>query len=191
MKYFVFILITSISVSLLGDDHLLFKNPFSNPNQASSFLPDTSIDDEPKRDWKDKITFGGTISANFGTYTFILLNPQVIYKLNETTYIGAGPYYQYLRLNSGGQTFSTSIYGATGFGRKYIRDDLFLQTEYNQLYLEDGLGGRVGRGYGMIGGGYQPHPNFNITIMYIFTKDPGGYVPFGGSPWVIRAGIML
>jgi hypothetical protein len=192
MKYCILVLLASVSFLASGNNDILSKNPFAFNTQSSFLTPDSFEREKPKRNWKDKVTFGGTISANVGTFTFILLNPQIIYKINETTYIGAGPYYQYIRQNIGGRIFSTSIYGATGFGRKYIRDDLFLQAEYNQLFLKNAIGGRNAIGYGMAGGGYQPHPNFNITIMYIFTKDPtNGYAPFGGSPWVIRAGIML
>lgn len=172
-----------------NEQGILYDNPFNKELKARYFDPDPRP--QEKSDWKEKITFGGSMSVNFGTFTFVLLNPQIIYKINETTWLGAGPYYQYLRQNIGGSIFSSSIYGATAFGRKYITKDLFLQAEYNQLYLKNISGSRTGQGYGMAGGGYQPHPNFYFMAMYIFTDDPGGYAPYGGSPWVIRGGILL
>jgi len=168
----------------------LYDNPFKTTLQTSAFDPDPPAQAK-SQDWKDKISFGGNVSANFGTFTFVLLNPQVIYKWNETTWIGAGPYYQYQRQNIAGSIFSSSIYGATAFGRKYLTQDLFLQAEYNQLFIKQLSGGRRAQGYGMAGGGYQPHPNFYLMAMYIFTHDPSGYAPYGGTPWVIRGGFIL
>ncbi|MDB4347476.1 hypothetical protein OAB01_02345 [Bacteroidia bacterium] len=185
------ILCTFLFIMHLGASELspLYYNPFKKEFRQSQFEPDPRH--KEKTDWKEKVTFGGTMSVNFGTFTFVLLNPQIIYKINETTWLGAGPYYQYLRQNIGGSILSSSIYGATAFGRKYITTDLFLQAEYNQLFLKNSSGGRTGQGYGMAGGGYQPHPNFYLMAMYIFTQDPGGYAPYGGVPWVIRGGIIL
>ncbi len=172
------------------DGLLTAANPFSKGARTIGLNAEPDPEPEKERpDWKERISFGGAASVNFGTITFILLNPQVIYKLNRTTWLSAGPYYSYFSQRIGGSRFSSSIYGATGFARKYIREDLFLQAEYNQLYLPLSGGGRVARGYGMAGGGYQPHPNFSLTVLYIFTQDPSGYLPFGGSPWVIRGGI--
>ena len=187
-----------VFISNYGGNKDLVFNPFKQHNtlqKKKHFFRnyDHKADSQKKGAWKEKVTFGGSVSANFGAITFVLLNPQAIYMMNETTYIGAGPYFQYLRqATASGQRFSSSVYGATGFGRKYVREDLFLQVEYNQLFLQNVAGGaRIPQGYGMIGGGYQPHPNISLTILYIFTKDPNGYAPFGGSPFVIRGGIIL
>lgn len=181
------IILFGISLATMASNQdVLFHNPFKGKYVQNPF------EQEPpsqKKNWKEKITFGGATSISFGTFTFILLNPQVIYKFNETTWMGAGPYYQYSRQRIGSTVFSSSIYGATAFGRKYVTPDIFGQIEFNQLYQKNPSGGRIGTGYGMIGGGYQPHPNFSIMAMYIFTRDPNGYIPFGGNPWVIRGGI--
>ena len=54
----------------------LYYNPFKKEFRQSQFEPDPRH--KEKTDWKEKVTFGGTMSVNFGTFTFVLLNPQII-----------------------------------------------------------------------------------------------------------------
>jgi len=162
----------------------LFQSSLLNPYDVQS----TRIaQEDSNQNWKDKIAFGGTVSATFGTYTFVQLNPQIIYKLNTTTWVGAGPNFQYIA----GGGYKSTVYGANAFGRKFILDNVFLQAEYNLLNYKTLVGNRVSGHYGMAGGGYAPTRNVSLTVMYIFTADANGYLPFGGSPWVIRAGIYF
>jgi hypothetical protein len=187
MKVKILLLCLLISGSSLMADDILYSNPFTPKVQK----PNISLDERPRKsNWKERISFGGAASVNFGTVTFILLNPQIFYRIDDKTFIGAGPYWQYISQPFGGTRLRSSIYGATATGRRFITEDLFLQAEYNYLNFETGTG-RTSQGFGMAGAGYQPHPNFNISVMYIFTDDPNGYLPFGGSPWVIRGGIFL
>ena len=182
-RFFLISLLAALYSSALASD-ILFKNPFST--QKNSF----NLEDKPKKEWKEKISFGGNVSANFGTVNFVLFNPMIVYRLNEETWIGAGPFLQYISQNFGAGRISSYIYGAAAFGRRFLTEDLFLQAEYDYLNFETGTG-RDSRGFAMAGGGYQPIPNFSISVMYIFTRDPNGYIPFGGSPWVIRGGIFF
>jgi len=165
-------------------EKMLFKtNPFST--FRTTLGQETARDSNNK--WKDRITFGGTVSANFGTFTFVQINPQIIYKVNPTTWIGAGPNFQYIA----GQGYRSTVYGANAFGRKFLSDNLFLQAEYNLLNFLSLAGDRVTGHYGMAGGGYAPTRNVSLMVMYIFTADAYGYLPYGGSPWVIRGGIYF
>lgn len=190
MRLIILLLLSSLSLHLYSQDINIY-NPFKTKVNSFELGKTISLREEPETsNWKDRIGFGGAVMASFGNFTFVLLNPQIIYRINERTWVGAGPYYQYVSQNFGGTRISSSIYGATAFGRKFITEELFLQAEYNYLNYEFGLG-RATTGFGMVGAGYQPTPNFSLTVMYIVTNDPNGLVPFGGSPWVIRGGIFL
>lgn len=184
MKKFLFVFAIFLCFHAQASEKQLFNhNPFStlNPDLEQQIARDSN------NNWKDKITFGGTVSANFGTYTFVQLNPQIIYKVNPTTWVGAGPNFQYIA----GRGYSSTVYGANAFGRKFLLDNLFLQVEYNLLNFSSLAGDRVTGHYGMAGGGFSPTRNVSLSVMYIFTADPNGYLPYGGSPWVIRAGVYF
>lgn len=85
---------------------------------------------------KERIFVGGGLGLSFGTITFISVSPIVGYNVSPRLSFGLGPSYQYYRDNRATPDFSTSIYGGSAFGRYFVLENIFLQSEFEVLNLE-------------------------------------------------------
>ena len=85
----------------------------------------------PKKDkfWDaNKITVGGMLSVNFGSYTYFDIAPTIGYKFTKRYEAGVGPVYMYF-----GPPYDLSIYGGTVYNRLYLADFIFLHAMYQPL----------------------------------------------------------
>jgi len=83
----------------------------------------------------DHVYLGGYLGLQFGTVTYIDISPMAIYQFTKNLYSGLGGTYQYIRNKYYEPAYSSSAYGANLMVRYHIWKDLFLQAEYDPLYL--------------------------------------------------------
>lgn len=86
--------------------------------------------------FKDRLFFGGDLGLSFGTVTYIRVAPIIGYNISPKFAVGGGPSYQYYKDNrySG---YETSIYGGSVFGRYFVLENIFLQSEFEVLNLDE------------------------------------------------------
>jgi hypothetical protein len=152
-------------------------------------LPAASPASQPKVPFRERLTFGGGIGAQFGGLTFVQIAPQVGYRATSKWINGVGLNYMYF--NSQGN--STSIYGGSVWSRVFVAEGVFLGSEFEVLNREiftpqkgihrDNIPiWMVGAGYfsgGQIGVGLQ--------IMYDVLGDP--WSPYQNP--IVRGGVMV
>ncbi len=88
---------------------------------------------EKQRTLSDKISFGGGIGLQFGTYTGIEISPMVAYKPIDQWMMGLKGTYQYY----GSQQYGgTSLYGGSIWTMYHILKPIGLYGEFEALNLE-------------------------------------------------------
>ena len=131
----------------------------------------------------------GGFGLSLGTgYTYISLQPGVIYHLSKKFKLGAGVQYTYLKSNKSyfGVNYKYNIYGYNGMVLYYPLKELEMSVEYENLYVEQNfnnvsnnfwspaLFGALGYHYGPVVAGFK----------YNFLYDPkksvyqDAFIPF-------------
>ncbi len=87
---------------------------------------------------QSKFYVGGDLGLLFGTVTLVNISPKVGYNYNEKMSFGPGLIYQYYHDKRIG--FKSNIYGASGFMRYRIFDNVAAYTEYQQLFFSASFG---------------------------------------------------
>ncbi len=128
MKCSLIFLFVLMLFSALAQDDYSRENDDRYPN-----------DNVPEKKWH----FGGGAGMNFGTYTQIMLAPQVAYSATEKILLGGGVTYIYNRVNydqlypgSGMGIYSSSIYGGSLFNEIMLFRNIFSHVEYEALNLD-------------------------------------------------------
>lgn len=106
-------------------------------------------DNKEEKSIRDKLFFGGSFSFQFGSVTYIDLNPVIGYRFIPSVSIGVGGIYQYINSKSELlNNFETSIYGGNAFVRYFVIQNLhellnvkvygsiYLHGEYEALNLD-------------------------------------------------------
>jgi hypothetical protein len=88
-----------------------------------------------KKKFWDKVSIGGYFGVQFGTLTSINVSPLAIYEVTPQFYTGVGFTYLYYRDKYYG--YSSSGYGGNLLARYHVWKDIFVQAEYDPLYLID------------------------------------------------------
>jgi hypothetical protein len=169
--------------------------------------------DENGENWRDKIGFGGNFTGGFGSGSaYLLLQPQVFYRVLPRTLVGVGVTYiywsqKYINYNTNqSTTFSDNAFGLNLFARQTLFGPIFGHAEYMPLnftsYNRFGNEKRVWGHSLYLGGGYSSATNQRagayILILYDVLwaqddlSDPNAYSKtFYASPWNIRLGFMF
>lgn len=135
---------------------------------------------------RDRMFFGGNLSLQFGSATFIEISPSIGYKLTKRLSLAGGPIYMYYKDKRYEPDFSTHIYGSHLYTRFLIYDasdeslpinfggGLFAQVEYEWLSMEN----KIRYGYGTtgrfdlhsiyVGGGLQYPIGYRSSIFILF-----------------------
>lgn len=149
--------------------------------------------------FKDRLFIGGDLGLSFGTITYIRIAPILGFNVSPKFSVGAGPSYQYYKDNRY-LGLESSIYGGSVFGRYFVIENIFLQTEFEVLNLEelyynpatDHIPQRVTIPVWFVGAGFsQRTPNgsgFFIGIFYDLVGDINSPYP---SDIAVRAGGMI
>lgn len=153
------------------------------------------LDVDENSDWKNRIFYGGYAWASFGDLTWVDLNPQVGYMVNQRLAVGAGIKYQYRQIRS--INFSDNLYGGQIFTRFNISPSAFAQAEYENLNLlfidRNERKSRIWVPGAFIGGGFFQRAGsrmgFSLMLLYNLFYDPARS-PYP-SEWVFRMGVSL
>lgn len=147
----------------------------------------------PKKNFFDKVFFGGNLGFQFGTQTVADISPLVGYRFTDKISAGIGFTYQYYHYKDKYYDFETNIYGGRVFGRYNFTDYLFGHLEYEYLNLDayDFPGKRVDVGSLLAGGGYIQHfgRNSGIVAMILYNFTESAYTPYTNP--IIRVGFVV
>jgi len=146
---------------------------------------------------KERIFFGGDLGLSFGNQiTYIRVAPMVGYNVSPRFSFGLGPSYQYWEDKRFVPKLESTIWGASSFMRYFVLDQIFLQTEFEVLNLEeidfnpgdDIRQDRVTIPVWFVGGGYGSrigNGGFFVSVMYDLIGDINSPYP---NDLVIRVG---
>ncbi len=84
-------------------------------------------------DWRNRLYWGGTLGAWFGSSTFVDLSPLVGIKITDKFSVGVGVIYNYYAYNYGGYKYQTSLYGGRLYGRYFVFENVFLQAGWDRI----------------------------------------------------------
>lgn len=140
-----------------------------------------------------KFSLGGDFGLQFGTITLINISPKLGYRATEKFTFGPGLVYQYFRDNRYG--ISTSVYGASAFGRYTIFENVAAYSEFQQLYYSITAEGQsLSREVPIlfVGGQYFSNlgGNFNLSISILFDILENENSPYQ-NPYIGLGGAYL
>ncbi|MEI7670157.1 MAG: hypothetical protein WCJ33_08755 [Pseudomonadota bacterium] len=147
----------------------------------------------PKKDFMDKVFFGGNLGVQFGNITAVDISPLVGYKFTDQISAGVGATYLYFHYHEQYYDVTSNVYGGRVFGRYNFTENLFAHVEYEYLNLEmyDFPGKRIDEGNLLGGGGYiqriSDRSGFVAMVLYNFSNN--AYSPYS-SPIIFRVGFV-
>ncbi len=137
------------------------------PNDRGGFSP-------------DRIYVGGSLGAQFGTFTFVNLSPDVGYWFTDRFTAGLGARYLYFSDNT--INYSTTILGGSTFARYFITEELFTHVEFEVLNGRfDRMRNDAFNVYSLFaGGGYMQFfsDRFFSGIMILYNINDSVYSPY-------------
>lgn len=102
---------------------------YVRPGDNISGPPPTQVTPPPNQPG-DNFSIGGSFGLQFGTYTYVGLEPLMSYHLTKSLMFGIGPIYQYLSVNDPNfGYYSSSTYG----GRIDVM--YFLPDDFNRVFV--------------------------------------------------------
>jgi hypothetical protein len=146
-----------------------------------------------------RLYYGGTVGATFGTVTSIQLMPVVGYRIMPRWSAGIGLTYQYFKDSRPLPAYETNIYGGNIHSRVFIWENLFAHTEFEVLNFDvpafDLTSYRLVRKSvpaWFVGAGYflpiGQRSGMSITILYDLIQDPNSPYP---ANYTMRIGFVL
>lgn len=106
---------------------------------------------------KDRLRFGGSFGASFGSITFVEISPTVGYLAKDYWLIGVGGRYMFYEEKNPYFTYKTNIYGGSIFNQFYPLEQIILHGEIETLNLDDrrNIDKRINVTSVFVGGGYR------------------------------------
>ncbi len=145
---------------------------------------------QPEETFFNRLSFGGFLGLQFGSYTYINISPLVSYRATNWFYPGVGFTYMYYQDNRYVPTFSSSYYGPRLFASIYIWRNLYGRIEWEALNIEyfDEPGQRGYIHNILIGGGYRQWLGARsfMTFSILFNVNESIYTPYSNP--IIRIG---
>ncbi|MFV2060001.1 MAG: hypothetical protein ACC653_04905 [Gammaproteobacteria bacterium] len=89
-----------------------------------------------KQSAKSPWFYGGGLAISFGDVEYYEISPMIGYNLNPKTAVGVSFLYRYRKDERYSQSYSTTDYGATLFGRYNLTPSFYLQAEYEYIDYE-------------------------------------------------------
>lgn len=153
--------------------------------------------------FRDRISLGGYLGAQFGTVTHLEVSPMAIYEVTPALYAGLGLTYMYYRDNYYQPPYISNGYGGSILARYHVWKDLFIQAEYDPLYFTywsdyDQFGVYTGRKKlntwvhdVLIGAGYRQWLGENafVTFAIFYNVNESYYSPYRNP--IIRIGFGI
>lgn len=140
------------------------KAQYVRPSDANNGAPTGPSSQTPPKGMDDNFSVGGSFALQFGSTTFIELEPLLNYHVGKSFIAGIGPIYQYLNVQDPYYgNYIASTYGARVAALYFLPEDLsrvFIMGEYDIINVpEPSLTSyRIDRGYlglPMLGIGYK------------------------------------
>ncbi len=130
--------------------------------------------------FKERLFFGGTVGAWFGSTTYVNLSPIIGVKITKNFSMGGGVVYNYFGQTYGGTKYSSTVYGGSAFARYFILENLFAQVGADRLSVPDYTKGiansRTWVDNILVGGGYRQQfsdrGTFVAMIFYNLNQGP-------------------
>ncbi len=191
----VFVLSITLTSTFAQDDD------FHPPNYKKSKSLDKKSSKEKRPDkgnfsW-DRVFTGGNLGLNFGTETYVSVNPTIGYRLTDKFLVGTNLTYTYY--NDRFLNYQTSSYGAGLFSRYLIFESIFAHAEYEVLNFEPAFISSNGlfilpRRWVpsfFVGGGYRQRigERSSFNILLLFNVLDNQYSPYRNP--VVRMGFNI
>ena len=141
-----------------------------------------------------RFTFGGSVGFGFGTVTWVGVSGEVGYLVTSRVWTGASGMFRYTDDSRYQPSYEAVDYGFGAFGRYFVFDRFFADTELAFTSYENRAPGGerssftsflVGGGYGAPVGGQS---SVLFEVLYDVTGNAKGVY---GTPWVVRAGFAM
>jgi hypothetical protein len=161
--------------------------------------PATAPDeDAPKPSFRQRVFFGGSVGAGFGTVDYVAVAPMVGFHVVPRLDLGVQPFYRWTSDGRYSPSVSTTDYGAGVFARVHIFKGLFGEADYeysNYEYVNGGLSTRDTHNAFLAGAGYSFPVGQNVGLyasaLYDFTYDANQpYSPYD-SPVRYQVGVAV
>lgn len=196
---------------------LIWSTPLLAQRNLQEMDPDKQeekdkYEDENKVDWRERVSFGGCITGGFSNVgSYLLLQPQVFYRLKPRTMVGAGFTYIYWsqKYTTYGTnqtvTVSDNAFGVNLLARQTLFGPVFAHAEYMPMnFTAYNLVGQEKRVWGhsmYLGGGFNSGGSQGgayVLILYdVLWQERNFSDPFSfsksyyTSPWNFRVGFMF
>jgi len=171
-----------------------------------SVFGQVEIEKGEKPPFKDRIYYGGGLSATFGTITSVYVSPMVGYMITRGLSGGVGITYQFYQDNRYNPKYESHSYGYRLFLRQNLlfipKLPLFVYGEYEDLNFEAAKYNPVTEEYYldrdwyprfMLGAGlfapFGRRGGFSFAVLYD-VMHTGSTSPYN-SPWVYRLGFSF
>jgi hypothetical protein len=195
MKKLMVIVFFTLSSSLFT----LCWAQYVRPGDENLGTPTGAPVNMPPKTFEDNLSIGGSFSLQFGSITFVELEPLISYHVGNSFMVGIGPVYQYVNENFGYGAYSSSSYGARVAALFFLPDELsrvFIMGEYDVINVpeQNQYNYQIDRGYltlPLVGVGYKEKVSdkvfFCIYGLWNFNNSP--YNPFSNP--IINAGFDI
>ncbi|HEU4929208.1 MAG TPA: hypothetical protein VFU38_05210 [Candidatus Krumholzibacteria bacterium] len=153
-------------------------------------VPPTS---SPRRQLRDRVYFGGSVTLSFGDVTRIGVYPMIAYKFTPKLSVGTELGYEYLKYDDIDQ--SANNYGGSVFSRYRIIPQLYAHAEYQmvnyEIFTSPTTSDREWIPYLLFGGGLASRigPNTWGYIEVLFDVLNDDHSPYDEGEPIISAGV--
>ena len=181
IPFLLFLLLPAIEC--LAQDTIVVKRDTTEVYQVTR-----ARSDGPK---VSRMYYGGYLNLTFGSYTAIGIEPMVGYKITPKLSVGTIVTYEYVSDKTNpGYTYTASNYGASLFSRFRVIPQLYLHTEFSEMYYETyqtgGYSSRYWVPFLFVGGGFSQQLSentwFNTQILFDVIQNENSpyknWVPF-------------
>lgn len=134
--------------------------------------PDGRVAHDEKKEelsFRDRLFWGGTLGAWFGTQTFIDISPLVGIKITDKLSLGVGVIYNYYSSNYGGYKYTTNLYGSRVYARYFVLQNVFVQAGWDHINRNNPYGfianERVWVDNLLVGGGVRYPVSDNVYVV--------------------------
>jgi hypothetical protein len=137
-------------------------------------------------------TFGGSFGVGFGSVTWVSVSGEVGYLATDRLWVGTSGMFRYTDDSRYEPSFHAVDYGVGAFGRYFVFDRFFADTEWTWTSYESRTGGSSATNSissFFVGGGYaQGLGGPSVVLLEVLYDVTGNAQGLYGTPWVIRAG---
>jgi hypothetical protein len=141
-----------------------------------------------------RFTFGGGIGFGFGSVNWVSVSGEVGYLPADRVWVGTNGMFRYTDDTRHEPSFHATDYGVGVFGRYFVFDRFFADTEWAWTSYESRTfdASRSNITSFLVGGGYGAplggRSSATLEVLYDVTGNAKGVY---GTPWVVRAGFAM